>query len=36
MWKASHHESETYRWVKPELVNVAKKLAARMMDEMPH
>lgn len=36
MWRASHHESETYRWVKPELVNVAKKLAALMMDEMPH
>jgi hypothetical protein len=36
MWRASHHESENYRWMKPELVNVAKKLAAMMMDEMPH
>jgi hypothetical protein len=36
MWRASHHESEKYRWVKPELADVAKKLAARMMDEMPH
>jgi hypothetical protein len=36
MWKASHHEIETYRWVKPELAAVAKKLAAMMIDEMPH
>jgi hypothetical protein len=36
MWRASHHENETYRWVKPELAGVAKKLTARMVDEMPH
>jgi hypothetical protein len=36
MWKASHHETEKYRWVKPELAKVAKKLAAVMIDEMPH
>ena len=36
MWKASHHETEKYRWVKPELAKVAKKLTAVMIDEMPH
>jgi hypothetical protein len=36
MWKASHHETETYKWIKPELSKVAKKLAAVMIDEMPH
>jgi len=36
MWKASHHETETYKWIKPELSKVAKKLAAMMIDEMPH
>ena len=36
MWKASHHETETYKWIKPELSKVAKKLAGMMIDEMPH
>lgn len=36
MWKASHHEIETYKWIKPELSKVAKKLAGMMIDEMPH
>ena len=36
MWKASHYETETYKWIKPELSKVAKKLAAVMIDEMPH
>lgn len=36
MWKASHYESENYRWMRPELVDVAKKMVSLMMDEMPH
>jgi hypothetical protein len=36
MWKASHHETETYKWIKPELSKVAKKLVGMMMEEMPH
>jgi len=36
LWKASHHEDETYKWIKPELTKVAKKLASMMIDEMPH
>jgi hypothetical protein len=36
MWKASHHETETYKWIKPELSKVAKKLAGVMINEMPH
>jgi len=36
LWKASHHEAESYMWIKPELATVAKKLASVMMDEMPH
>ncbi|MFH1080531.1 MAG: hypothetical protein V1766_09790 [Pseudomonadota bacterium] len=36
MWKASHHETETYKWIKPELSKVAKELAGMMIDEMPH
>ena len=36
LWKASHHEIETYKWIKPELTKVAKKLVGMMIDEMPH
>jgi hypothetical protein len=36
LWKASHHENETYMWIKPELAKVAKKLVNVMIDEMPH
>lgn len=36
MWKAAHHEQEAYKWIKPELAKVAKKLVSMMMDEMPH
>lgn len=36
LWKASHHENETYMWIKPELAKVAKKLVSVMIDEMPH
>jgi hypothetical protein len=36
MWKASHHEIETYKWIKPELSKVAKTLAGMMIDDMPH
>ena len=36
LWKASHHEIETYNWIKPELAKIAKKLVGIMMDGMPH
>jgi hypothetical protein len=36
MWKASHHETQTYKWIKPELPTVANKLASMMIDEIPH
>lgn len=36
IWKASHHEAESYMWLKPELAAVAKKLVGMMIDEMPH
>jgi hypothetical protein len=36
LWKASHHIIEDYWIIKPDLSKVAKKLAAMMIDEMPH
>lgn len=36
MWKAGHHESESYMLIKPKLPNVAKDLFKMMIKEMPH
>jgi hypothetical protein len=36
LWKASHQLTESYWVIKPELSRVAKRLAAMMIDEMPH
>jgi hypothetical protein len=36
VWKASHTESEKYLLLKPELKDVARKLAGKMLSEMPH
>jgi hypothetical protein len=36
LWKASHHLMEDYWVMKPELPAIAKKLAAKMISEMPH
>jgi hypothetical protein len=36
MWKAGHHEAESYMLIKPDLANVAKDLIKTMVGEMPH
>jgi len=36
LWNSSHHEAESYIWIKPELASVARKVVGMMMDEMPH
>jgi hypothetical protein len=35
MWKAGHHETESYVMIKPDLANVAKDLIKTMVGEMP-
>lgn len=36
VWKGSHTESEKYLLLKPELKDVARKLARKMLSDMPH
>ncbi len=36
MWKAGHHEQESYVIIKPDLPDIAKSLIKTMSDEMPH
>jgi hypothetical protein len=36
IWSARHEVQEKYRWWRPELVKVAKKIVDDMIDEMPH
>jgi hypothetical protein len=35
MWKAGHHEAESYMLIKPDLANIAKDLIKTMVGEMP-
>jgi hypothetical protein len=35
MWKAGHHQAESYVLIKPDLANVAKDLIKTMVGEMP-
>jgi len=36
IWNARHEVQEKYRWWRPELVKVAKKMVDQMIDKMPH
>lgn len=36
IWSARHEIQEKYRWWRPELVKVAKKIVDQMADRMPH
>ena len=36
MWKAGHHIAESYMLIKPDLSKVARDVARKMIDEMPH
>lgn len=36
LWKAGHYESESYTLFKPEIPDVARGLARKMISEMPH
>lgn len=35
LWKAGHHRAEKYRFIKPDLLDVAKGLFKEMIDYMP-
>jgi len=36
MWKAGHHEQESYIMIKPDLPDIARSLIKTMSEEMPH
>lgn len=36
VWKAAHTENESYVLLKPELADVSRRLAARIIAQMPH
>jgi hypothetical protein len=36
IWKAHHYEMEEYRFMKPQLPDVARNLMKKMIGEMPH
>jgi hypothetical protein len=36
VWRAGHHEVEDYWIMKPDLSDLAKKVASMMINEMPH
>ncbi len=36
LWKARHFEVEEYRFIKPQLSDVARNLMKKMISEMPH
>jgi len=36
IWSARHEVQEKYKWWRPELVKVAKKMVDQMIDKMPH
>ena len=36
MWKAGHHLDDSYKFIKPALPDVAKKLIKQLLAEMPH
>jgi hypothetical protein len=36
LWKAVHHIEESYTLFKPDIPNLAKSLARKMISEMPH
>lgn len=36
IWKAGHHDAESYMLIKPDLANVARDLIKTMVGEMPH
>lgn len=36
IWKAHHYEMEEYRFMKPQLSDVARNLMKKMIGEMPH
>jgi len=36
MWKAKHYDTESYRWFKPDLTDLAEEVAEEMISHMPH
>lgn len=36
LWTCAHHEAEDYLIIKPDLAGVAKDVAKKMIDDMPH
>ena len=36
MWRAKHYDTESYNWFKPDLTDLAEKVAEEMISRMPH
>lgn len=36
MWKAKHYDTKAYKWFKPDLLDLAEKVAEDMISCMPH
>lgn len=36
MWRAKHYDTKSYNWLKPDLADLAKKVAGDMISRMPH
>ncbi len=36
MWRAKHYDTEGYKWFKPDLADLANKVADKMISRMPH
>ncbi|MBN2539623.1 MAG: hypothetical protein JXB09_06200 [Deltaproteobacteria bacterium] len=36
VWRAKHYDTKSYKWFKPDLVDLAKKVAEKMISRIPH
>lgn len=36
MWRAKHYDTESYKWFKPDLADLAKEVAEKMISRIPH
>ena len=36
MWKAKHYDTKSYKWIKPDLADLAEEVAEEMVSHMPH
>ena len=36
VWRAKHYDTESYKWFKPDLADLAKKVSEQMIARIPH